>query len=120
MIYVPTLIVDVYGATFGIYHFFPWIQLENMLQLESQWLGSPPFVSHGKVIWKGGRFPQLGDENDHRGKKTTYKSWDDPQVPLVTPGCPRNLGSMVNQWLLFHLLINGVYEGCDPLILTFY
>ena len=39
------------------------------------------------------------------------------RVPLL--GCPRKLGSKVRINGLFHLLINGVFLGGNPLILTF-
>ena len=43
------------------------------------------------------------------------------RVPQLPPplGCSRKLGSMVRINGLFHLLINGVYCGYNPLILTF-
>ena len=39
----------------------------------SKWLGSPPFISHGKVIWKGSHNPIRSP-----WLLTTCKSWDDP------------------------------------------
>ena len=35
--------------------------------LASKWLGSPPFISHNKVIWKGWEQPQVLGTYDHHG-----------------------------------------------------
>ena len=48
-----------------------------------------------------------------------YVRWGRGSDRIWLLGCPRKLGSMVRINGLFHLSINGVYWGYNPLILTF-
>ena len=41
-----------------------------------------------------------------------------PCSPSRVLGCLCKLGSMVSKWALTYILINGVYSGYNPLILT--
>ena len=86
-------------------------------------IGSPPFISHdlGTAIWKGSHVARsLGDETDHHGQialripyfpGTTFPNDCITQMNDIL-GCP---GTEVRINGLFHLLINGVYWGYNPL-----
>ena len=53
--------------------------------------------------------------------RVPYKSFGESKTTIrLSLGCSGKLGSMVSKWLIGYLLINGVYWGYNPLILTFY